>query len=258
MDKTWLEELPEELRSSGSLKNFESVADLAKSYVEAQKTLSQRPASISGDEPAHEFFEKTGKALGVKGDIAEYKGIGNENISKVAMRYKLHPRQLKPFLEDIQPEISNMTKKSEEDKTHDWKGKVAYLEKEFKDSDLLRAQAAKRLGTTLSEMQERVGALYNNPDFQHMLLVLGSGDKPVPFQQDGPPKTSSTGKTDPASDSERKTAQEKLNFIAEMQRDGSPYFDKKHADHFKTVQKVEKYTRELSDFQSRTGEEVSL
>ena len=256
----WKDSLPEDIREAGALKNFESLEDLAKSHIEAQKTISQRPASISGEEPAHDFFDKVGKSLGIKDDIGSYKTIGNDAISKVAQRYKIHPRQLKPFLEDVQPELDRLSSKQSESKQAEYAEGIKYLEKEFKDHDLLRAKTAKKLGVSLKKLEEELGPAYNTPRVQHLILALGSGGKTTPFQGDSAPKTTDTHKkTDAGEDGdERKTMQQKLDYINDMQREGTPYYDEEHKEHKDVRKKVAEYTKDLAKYQREHKETINL
>ena len=257
----WRESLPEDLRSAGELQNFASVADLAKSHIEAQKTLSSRPQSISGQEPSDIFFDKAGKALGVKDDLKSYKDVGNDNISKVAMRYKIHSRQLKPFLEDIQPELDSMSKKVSEQKHSEYKRQTAMLERDYKDHDLLRAQCAKRMGRSLQSMRDNLGISMDNPIVQHMMFLIGSGNKPTPYQTEDAPKTSGGGIEDAGENIAGNTLedlQRKAEYVHDAKQSGSPYYDKDHKDYPKMRRTVQKYVADLMVHQKKTGEDVKI
>lgn len=60
----WLDSLPDNLKSSKSLQMFKSVPALANSYLEAQKTISQRiavPSSDAAEEEWQRFYNKVGR-----------------------------------------------------------------------------------------------------------------------------------------------------------------------------------------------------
>ena len=257
----WRESLPEDLKSAGELQNFASVADLARSHIQAQKTLSSRPASITGQEPSDIFFSKAGKALGVKEDLKSYGDVGNEDIAKVAMRYKIHPRQLKPFLEDIQPNLDGMARKASEEKGSDYKRQTAMLERDYKDHDLLRAQAMKRMGRSLADVKSKLGVEFENPIVQQLLFMVGSGNRPAPYQKEDAPKTSGGGLEDAGENIAGNTVddlQRKAEYVHDAKQSGSPYYDKDHKDYPKMRRNVQKYVRDLMEYQKKTGEDVKI
>jgi hypothetical protein len=62
-DTAWLNCLPEEIRSSESLAKFKDISSLARSYLEAEKSLNSRVAIPKGEAPEEEwrkFYSKLG------------------------------------------------------------------------------------------------------------------------------------------------------------------------------------------------------
>ena len=256
-ENNWRDDLAEDVRDAGELKNLSSVSELARSHIEAQKTLSKRPASLNGDEPSDVFFDKVGKMLAI-GKESSYQNITTQEIADVARRYKIHPRQLKPFLEEIKPELDKLKVERSEKTQALYKEKVKYLENEFKDSDILRAKASKALGVSLDSLKEELGSEYNNPRIQHLLFLVGSGNKPPAFQTDGPPKTTEGGEdSDKVTGTERERAQKMVNYISEAKK-GPAYYDKGHKEHEAVKKKVFGYLDELVKYQKKTGEQINL
>ena len=67
LSSDWKESLPEDIRSEASLQNINSIADLAKSYVNSQKMIGSSiriPSEDASEEALNEFY---GKLEGVKG-----------------------------------------------------------------------------------------------------------------------------------------------------------------------------------------------
>lgn len=92
----WRGTLPPELKDNPALKNFKSIADLAKSHVEVQKFVGAPDKVIvpKADAPAEEkaaFFNKLGrpeKADGYKmPEIAAPAGTSPEELTKVTTRF---------------------------------------------------------------------------------------------------------------------------------------------------------------------------
>lgn len=102
--KSWLESLPEDVRSDPSLKVFKDVSGLAKSYVNAQKMIGAdrviMPNEKSTDEEWNAFYQKLGRPESA--DKYEIKGPDGKPVTdgvakefkETAFKLGLSPKQV--------------------------------------------------------------------------------------------------------------------------------------------------------------------
>lgn len=78
--KPWTERLPEDMRQHPSLKNFKSEADLAKSWINAQKIIGMDKIPVPGKNSKPEAWEEVYNRLGRPSDPDSYKLPVPENM----------------------------------------------------------------------------------------------------------------------------------------------------------------------------------
>ena len=78
--KTWTERLPEDMRQHPSLKNFKTEADLAKSWINAQKIIGMDKVPVPGKNSKPEVWEEVYNRLGRPSDPDSYKLPVPENM----------------------------------------------------------------------------------------------------------------------------------------------------------------------------------
>ena len=242
-EDSWKDNLPEELKESSELKNFESVEDLAKSYVHSSKLLSQRFEGVGEEDTFENFAAKAEKFFKLPKDSGEYKASEDENLNKLGFKYKLHPNiQWKPLIKEFQ----ELEKKGVESRTTEtldkWKESNEKNYSNIKNKDEVLGRAFANLNTTREKFEEELKDFHQHPQVVKMLLKLGEGKGKA-----APTTTSGEGGT-------HVELQGKIDFVKDTLKDHQgPYYNPKHPDYSKVRAKVRQYIPEIKKEELKTG-----
>lgn len=107
-EKTWRDELPEDIRGNGAIAQFKDIASLAKSYVHAQSLIGKKGVVVPGEKATPEewasFYKAIGQPEADKFEVSGPKDVKlNETFLKgfkeVAHKSGLLPKQAQGLLE---------------------------------------------------------------------------------------------------------------------------------------------------------------
>lgn len=249
----WKDELPEEIKSAGELKDIGSVEKLSESYISLTKAFSSRTDGVKADEDFDISAEKWSKFNSLPKEEKDYKVDVKDNqtlVQRAGFKYKMHPRQAKGFSEEYHKGILEIDKKLSAQERENLKEESNKAFKDIKDRDTLISKAANASGHSVDELKGILGNKFYSPKVQKLLMDYAKHlDAPVGEK----PPVSSKPALNEAS------AQEKLNWISEtIKNTSSPYYDKTHADHITQRQRMEKYKQDLRKYEQETGEKVQF
>ena len=253
----WREGL-EEYKDDPALRTFKSVKDLAESHISLNKAFSGSIQSVEKDEDLSILTQKASKFFRIPENREDYQLDVKENVDELRTlghKYKIHPRQLKSFIEDYRKTLEKNEKNLSEAERDKYKRESSEALKDIKNRDELIAKAANKSGYSVDELKQSLGNKYYTKSVQKLLLNLGKhlggGDERV----DEKPPISSSG----SDGDSRSEMQEKLNFVDYHTRNSkSPYYDSKHEKHPEIFRKVEKYSNDLKEYSKKTGEEINF
>ena len=240
--------IPEDYKDEKSLQNFSTMDDFVKSYLSAQKLVGANKVAIPNKMATDEDWEEVYSKLGRPAKPEDYKYSFSEeeinqdqlkNFNETAHRIGLLPKQAERIIKfynemNTQAEVDNQ-KMFEVKQTE----AMADLKKEFGPTYTKRLDQAKKLatetlgnemlnntvlkdGTRLGDSVEVIKAFSMLADkLSEDELVKGDG---VDYQ----------------------TASEIEKEISELTEDGSPYWNKTHPNHAKTVDRVFKLREQLN------------
>ena len=239
--------IPEEYKEEKALQNFSNMNDFVKSYLNAQSLVGANKVAIPNKMATDEDWEEVYRKLGRPNKPEDYKySFDNEvdpeqlkQFNETAHRIGLLPKQAERIIK-FYNELNTQT---DADRVKTFEAKqveaMAELKKEFGPEYNKRLDQAKRLavetlgndilnnavlndGTRLGDNAQVVKAFSMLADkLSEDELVKGDG---VDYQ----------------------TASEIEKEISELTEDGSPYWNKTHPNHKKTVEQVFKLREQLN------------
>ena len=239
--------IPEEYKEEKALQNFSNMNDFVKSYLNAQSLVGANKVAIPNKMATDEDWEEVYRKLGRPNKPEDYKySFDNEvdpeqlkQFNETAHRIGLLPKQAERIIK-FYNELNTQT---EADRVKTFEAKqteaMAELKKEFGPEYNKRLDQAKRLavetlgndilnnavlndGTRLGDNAQVVKAFSMLADkLSEDELVKGDG---IDYQ----------------------TASEIEKEISELTEDGSPYWNKTHPNHKKTVEQVFKLREQLN------------
>ena len=239
--------IPEEYKEEKALQNFSNMNDFVKSYLNAQSLVGANKVAIPNKMATDEDWEEVYRKLGRPNKPEDYKySFDNEvdpeqlkQFNETAHRIGLLPKQAERIIK-FYNELNTQT---EADRVKTFEAKqteaMAELKKEFGPEYNKRLDQAKRLavetlgndilnnavlndGTRLGDNAQVVKAFSMLADkLSEDELVKGDG---IDYQ----------------------TASEIEKEISELTEDGSPYWNKTHPNHAKTVDRVFKLREQLN------------
>ena len=257
MSDDWKESLSEDVRGASELENIESVEALAKSHIESSKALNSRMSPIKSDMADDKVIESLGKFSGIK-DKSDYSlgDISSKDIVEdLAYSLKIHPKQAVKFYEGLENLWKEKQTAGSKDNKTKWQEESKKSLSEIKNLDVVKAQAASKLGKSLEKLQDDLGSYYYHPVIQKLMSIAGADKKTTTSTS---PATTAPGGG--GGNEDRDVAQKKVNYVAEALNASSdhPYKDKSHKEYEKTREKVSKYMKDLKEYQKKTGEQVDL
>ena len=239
--------IPEEYKEEKALQNFSNMNDFVKSYLNAQSLVGANKVAIPNKMATEEDWEEVYSKLGRPNKPEDYKySFDNEvdpeqlkQFNETAHRIGLLPKQAERIIK-FYNELNTQT---DADRVKTFEAKqveaMAELKKEFGPEYNKRLDQAKRLavetlgndilnnavlndGTRLGDNAQVVKAFSMLADkLSEDELVKGDG---IDYQ----------------------TASEIEKEISELTEDGSPYWNKTHPNHKKTVEQVFKLREQLN------------
>ena len=240
--------IPEKYKDEKALANFTTVDDFVKSYLSAQRLVGANKVAIPNKMATDEDWEEVYSKLGRPAKPEDYKYSFSEeeinqdqlkNFNETAHRIGLLPKQAERIIKfynemNTQAEVDNQ-KLNEVKQTE----AMADLKKEFGPTYTKRLDQAKKLATeTLGNEMLNNTVLKDGTRLGDSVEVIKAfsmlADK---LSEDEIIKGEGTG---------YQTASEIEKEISELTEDGSPYWQKTHPNHAKTVDRVFKLREQLN------------
>ena len=240
--------IPEKYKEEKALQNFTSIDDFVKSYLSAQRLVGANKVAIPNKMATDEDWEEVYSKLGRPAKPEDYKYSFSEeeinqdqlkNFNETAHRIGLLPKQAERIIKfynemNTQAEVDNQ-KMFEVKQTE----AMADLKKEFGPTYTKRLDQAKKLAVeTLGNDMLNNTVLKDGSRLGDSVEVIKAfsmlADK---LSEDEIIKGEGTG---------YQTASEIEKEISELTEDGSPYWQKTHPNHAKTVDRVFKLREQLN------------
>ena len=240
--------IPEKYKEEKALSNFVSMDDFVKSYLSAQRLVGANKVAIPNKMATDEDWEEVYSKLGRPSKPEDYKYSFSEedinpdqlkNFNETAHRIGLLPKQAERIIKfynemNTQAEVDNQ-KMFEAKQTE----AMTDLKKEFGPTYTKRLDQAKKLATeTLGNEMLNNTVLKDGTRLGDSVEVIKAfsmlADK---LSEDEIIKGEGTG---------YQTASEIEKEISELTEDGSPYWQKTHPNHAKTVDRVFKLREQLN------------
>ena len=240
--------IPEEYKEEKALQNFSTMNDFVKSYLNAQRLVGANKVAIPNKMATDEDWEEVYSKLGRPAKPEDYKYSFSEeeinqdqlkNFNETAHRIGLLPKQAERIIKfynemNTQAEVDNQ-KMFEAKQTE----AMADLKKEFGPTYTKRLDQAKKLAVetlgndmlnnTILKDGSRLGDSVEVIKAFSMLADKLSEDEIIKGEG-----------------SSYQTASEIEKEISELTEDGSPYWQKTHPNHAKTVERVFKLREQLN------------
>ena len=240
--------IPEEYKEEKALQNFSTMNDFVKSYLNAQRLVGANKVAIPNKMATDEDWEEVYSKLGRPAKPEDYKySFGEDeidqnalkNFNETAHRIGLLPKQAERIIKFY----NEMNTQAEVDSQKAFEVKqteaMADLKKEFGPTYTKRLDQAKKLATeTLGNEMLNNTVLKDGTRLGDSVEVIKAfsmlADK---LSEDEIIKGEGTG---------YQTASEIEKEIAELTEDGSPYWNKTHPNHQKSVDRVFKLREQLN------------
>ena len=240
--------IPEKYKDEKALANFTTVDDFVKSYLSAQRLVGANKVAIPNKMATDEDWEEVYSKLGRPAKPEDYKYSFSEeeinqdqlkNFNETAHRIGLLPKQAERIIKfynemNTQAEVDNQ-KAFEVKQTE----AMADLKKEFGPTYTKRLDQAKKLAT------ETLGnEMLNNTVLKDGTRLGDSVEVIKAFSMLA--DKLSEDEIIKGEGSSYQTASEIEKEISELTEDGSPYWQKTHPNHAKTVDRVFKLREQLN------------
>ena len=242
------EVIPEKYKDEKALANFTSMDDFVKSYLSAQRLVGANKVAIPNKMATDEDWEEVYSKLGRPSKPEDYKYSFSEedinpdqlkNFNETAHRIGLLPKQAERIIKfynemNTQAEVDNQ-KMFEAKQTE----AMTDLKKEFGPTYTKRLDQAKKLAT------ETLGnEMLNNTVLKDGTRLGDSVEVIKAFSMLA--DKLSEDEIIKGEGSSYQTASEIEKEISELTEDGSPYWNKTHPNHAKTVDRVFKLREQLN------------
>ena len=240
--------IPEDYKDEKSLQNFSTMDDFVKSYLSAQKLVGANKVAIPNKMATDEDWDEVYKKLGRPDKPDDYKysfkddeinqdqlKSFNETAHRIGLLPKQAERIIKFYNELNEQQQADQSKVFEEKQVE----AMSNLKKEFGPTYNKRLDQAKKLATeTLGTEMLNNTILKDGSRLGDNVSVIKAfsmlADK---LSEDEIIKGEGTGYV---------TASEIEKEIAELTEEGSPYWNKTHPNHKKTVDQVFKLREQLN------------
>lgn len=240
--------LPADLKGDPSLANLSSVESLASAYVSANKQLSKNHPGPGKEDSWEDFSKKTSNFFKTPKTADEYKheyeGDHKERVTQIAHKCKIHPKQVKPFVDELLKAVQVKGEVNTSQRVEQWKKETSEVYQGVEGKDEVLGRAFKKLGETNETIEAKLGAVRHNPIIAKLFLKLGEAEASTKGLSKGP-----IGSDTPKNEI---GILEKLSYVQKYMRDlTSPYHNQQHPSHFETKRTVNEYVAVLSDFQRK-------
>jgi hypothetical protein len=240
--------IPEEYKEEKALQNFSTMNDFVKSYLNAQRLVGANKVAIPNKMATDEDWEEVYSKLGRPSKPEDYKySFGEDeidqtqlkNFNETAHRIGLLPKQAERIIKFY----NEMNEQQQADQTKVFEQKQAEamtdLKKEFGPTYNKRLDQAKKLAveTLGSEMLNNTIMKDGSRLGDNVSVIKAFSMLADKLSEDEIIKGEGTGYV---------TAKEIENEISELTEDGSPYWNKTHPNHKKTVDQVFKLREQLN------------
>ena len=240
--------IPEEYKEEKALQNFSTMDDFVKSYLSAQRLVGANKVAIPNKMATDEDWDEVYKKLGRPEKPEDYKySFGEEEINQdqlksfneTAYRIGLLPKQAERIIKFYNE--MNTQQEADQSKVFDAKQAEAMteLKKEFGPTYTKRLDQAKKLAveTLGSEMLNNTIMKDGSRLGDNVSVIKAFSMLADKLSEDEIIKGEGTGYV---------TASEIEKEIAELTEDGSPYWNKTHPNHQKSVDRVFKLREQLN------------
>ena len=240
--------IPEEYKEEKALQNFSSMDDFVKSYLSAQKLVGANKVAIPNKMATDEDWEQVYSKLGRPAKPEDYKySFGEEeidqeqlkNFNETAHRIGLLPKQAERIIKFYNE--MNTEQEAAKSKLFDAKQAEAMteLKKEFGPTYTKRLDQAKKLAveTLGSDMLNNTIMKDGSRLGDNVSVIKAFSMLADKLSEDEIIKGEGTGYV---------TASEIEKEIAELTEDGSPYWNKTHPNHQKSMDRVFKLREQLN------------
>lgn len=241
-ESNWRDTLPDELRADPSLQSIQDVANLAKSYIHAQKQVGADKIPVPSKHATEEDWMKVHQRLGLPTELQKYEVSGPSDMDldedffnsfkETAFQSGILPRQAEKLLEWYDGQQKAIL--SEADQQSDLQRQEQLKELQTRQGTawelrMTRAQmAADKFGEKVPGFKEwlQESGMDNNPTFVEFLMEVGET-----FKEDEivAQKPGSMGMT-------QRDAQQQIDQIRGNLE--HPFHDKKHPGHRSAVEEV--------------------
>ena len=240
--------IPEKYKDEKALANFTTVDDFVKSYLSAQRLVGANKVAIPNKMATDEDWEEVYSKLGRPAKPEDYKYSFSEeeinqdqlkNFNETAHRIGLLPKQAERIIKFY----NEMNEQQQADQTKVFEQKQAEamtdLKKEFGPTYNKRLDQAKKLAveTLGSEMLNNTIMKDGSRLGDNVSVIKAFSMLADKLSEDEIIKGEGTGYV---------TASEIEKEIAELTEDGSPYWNKTHPNHKKSVDRVFKLREQLN------------
>ena len=240
--------IPEEYKEEKSLENINSIDDLVKSYLHAQKLVGTNkipvPNKHSTDEDWNEVFKKLGAPENPEGYKYNLKDqeLDNKQVSefnKTAHKLGLLPKQAEGLIKFYNELNSNITADQEDQAAQAQLNTETELKKEYGPQFSKRLDQAKKLAesTLGQDFLENTFLKDGSRLGDNLNVIKAFSNLADKLSEDEIIKGDGTGYM---------TAKEIEKEIDELTQEGSPYWQKTHPNHQKNIDEVLKLREMLT------------
>ena len=245
------EQLGEEFKDTPELKSFKDVNALAKSYVEASKTLASRYTGVSEEDGIDEVVKKSKLFNGLQKDH-KYSGEEldhkeSDKLSGIFNKYGLNPKVAPRVLKDVLTVLKDGEESVKEAKAKLWKEDSSKVWKDVNNKDERIGKALAGINMSREDFESNLGDYRDNPTIQKLLSLAS--------QQEGgaPPKPTTTNAGGDGNEGSV-PVQQAVEQLDQIMRDNA-YYDEKSINYGALNREADKLTKIIRDAQKK-GVEV--
>jgi len=241
--------IPENFKEEKSLENFNNMEDFVKSYLHAQKMVGADKIPVPNKHSTDEDWNEVFKRLGAPNNPEDYKyDIKDQELdsnqvqefNKTAHRLGLLPKQAEGLIKFYNELNGNIASSQEEQAAQAQLNTEAELKKEYGPQYAKRLDQAKRLAVN-SLGQDFLENTYLKDGSRlgdNLQVIKAFSDLADKLSED--PIIQGDGTS-------YMTAREIEKEITELTQEGSPYWEKAHPNHQKSVDEVLKLREMLTN-----------
>ena len=240
--------IPEQYREEKSLENINSMEDLLKGYVHAQKLVGTNKIPVPNKHSTDEDWNEVFKKLGAPNNPEDYKynlkdvEMDQNQVSefnKTAHQLGLLPKQAEGLIKFYNEMNGNIAATQEEQAAQAQLNTETELKKEYGPQYAKRLDQAKKLAVSTlgQEFLENTYLKDGSRLGDNLSVIKAFSNMADKLSEDEIIKGDGTGYM---------TAKEIEKEIDDLTQEGSPYWNKTHPNHQKNIQEVLKLREMLS------------